>query len=321
MSVVTNSWTNDKPEGSQSANLTDDFLRQWRLDNEERLKEMFYGFNADSNIAPENEAGIKKLKLFPQSASPTTDSGYGFIFAKTVAGVIEVFYKDGNGNEIQLTSAGNLKATNNLIVDGTSTLTGNVTASGKLDVIGNIDPTSYETTNGGFIDEDSMATDSAVKVASQQSIKAYVDNAKVPFARAYSSGTQSINTGAWTSIEYDTDSGAGIAWDASNIYNTVNFRITPAVEGYYLVTAQLTIADLGTGKGVGIRIEMNGTTEIATSTQSGSIDADILPGCNVSDVVFFDSDDYILIQAFQNSGSAKNLAGGRNATYVTIHRI
>ncbi len=54
--------------------------------------------------------------------------------------------------------------------------TGNTAVGGTLDVTGNMDPTSYETTNGGFLDEDALSSDAADKVASQQSIKAYVDN-------------------------------------------------------------------------------------------------------------------------------------------------
>ena len=47
--------------------------------------------------------------------------------------------------------------------------------AGTLDVVGNFDPTTYETTNGGFLDEDDMVSDAADKVGSQQSIKAYAD--------------------------------------------------------------------------------------------------------------------------------------------------
>lgn len=54
--------------------------------------------------------------------------------------------------------------------------TGNTVIAGTLDVTGNIDPTSYETTNGGFLDEDNMASDAADKIASQQSIKKYIDD-------------------------------------------------------------------------------------------------------------------------------------------------
>lgn len=57
---------------------------------------------------------------------------------------------------------------------------GNTLVAGTLDVTGNIDPTTYETTNGGFLDEDAMGSDAADKVASQQSIKAYVDALVLP---------------------------------------------------------------------------------------------------------------------------------------------
>lgn len=52
---------------------------------------------------------------------------------------------------------------------------GNTIVEGTLDVHGNIDPTTYETSNGGFLDEDAMGSNAANKVASQQSIKAYID--------------------------------------------------------------------------------------------------------------------------------------------------
>lgn len=78
---------------------------------------------------------------------------------------------DGKHTDINcdsLTSAGAISGTT---IDGTGD--GNI--GGTLDVVGNIDPTSYETTRGGFKDEDDMGSDSATKVASQQSIKAYID--------------------------------------------------------------------------------------------------------------------------------------------------
>lgn len=51
--------------------------------------------------------------------------------------------------------------------------TGDVVIAGTLDVTGNIDPTTYDPCNGGFLDEDDMTSDAADKVASQQSIKAF----------------------------------------------------------------------------------------------------------------------------------------------------
>lgn len=49
----------------------------------------------------------------------------------------------------------------------------------QLNLTGALNPTSLLTGNGGFKDEDDMTSDSATAVASQQSIKAYVDGRAV----------------------------------------------------------------------------------------------------------------------------------------------
>lgn len=71
--------------------------------------------------------------------------------------------------------AGTLGVTGDLAVNTdkftVAAASGNALVAGTLDVVGNIDPTSYETTRGGFLDEDAMGSDAADKVASQQSIK------------------------------------------------------------------------------------------------------------------------------------------------------
>ncbi len=77
-------------------------------------------------------------------------------------------------NCTSVTSAGAVSGTTGTF-SGLLTASAAVTVGTTLDVTGNIDPTTYETTNGGFLDEDAMGSDSATKVASQQSIKAYID--------------------------------------------------------------------------------------------------------------------------------------------------
>ncbi len=120
--------------------------------------------------------------------------------------------------------------------------TGNTLVAGTLDVQGNIDPTTYETTNGGFLDEDAMGSDAADKTASQQSIKAYVDSITDP---AYSGGeshtfegtltikggvTGSITTG--TTVSYGTGFGTSTisviitANDTTNTNNATAGSIT-----------------------------------------------------------------------------------------------
>lgn len=158
--TVTNAWSEDKPEGSEAANLADNYLREHRVDLGDRLKEMLYGFNTDSNTAPENESGVKKLKCYPQATAPTTDSSYGFIYCKTVNGVIELFYKDGNGTEKQITTAGkinviaaDLVATGVVLTTTDQTVAGTKTLS-AFPISPSIAPSSdYQFANKKYVDD------------------------------------------------------------------------------------------------------------------------------------------------------------------------
>ena len=80
------------------------------------------------------------------------------------------------GTEVSASDTGKHSAINPTSVTSSGAISGTTGSfSGTLDVTGNIDPTTYETTNGGFLDEDDMASDADDKVASQQSIKTYAD--------------------------------------------------------------------------------------------------------------------------------------------------
>ena len=109
MGAYTRTWNETNPLGSQSANLADDYLRYVRVDLGDRLEDMFYGFNKDTTTGVEAEYGCKHIKLYPQD-TPTSDADYGFVYAKTVGSQEELHYEDGDGNEVQITSGGNLKA-------------------------------------------------------------------------------------------------------------------------------------------------------------------------------------------------------------------
>jgi len=119
--------------------------------------------------------------------------------------------------------------------------TGNTVVAGTLDVTGNIDPTTYETTNGGFLDEDAMGSDAADKVASQQSIKAYVDagNAYIKISDVKSQNTDGggFTSGSWqtrTLNTEDTDTGSLAALSSNQITlsaGTYECRIScPAID-------------------------------------------------------------------------------------------
>ena len=77
----------------------------------------------------------------------------------------ELYYQDDTNQGFPLTASGGLSG---------GTMTGNLILTGKFDPAGEIDPTSYGTGNGGFIDDDTFASASDTAVASQQSIKVWV---------------------------------------------------------------------------------------------------------------------------------------------------
>ncbi len=180
--VFTNVLNTARPAGADSPTEADDNMRRIQAAIQELLNVCLYVPLTGTEISDADAGEIRKILFHEPIASPgTVAADHGVLFIKDVAGKAELFWMDEDEQEIQLTSAGDLKTTTNLVVDGTSTLTGTVTATGAvtvgttLDVTGNIDPTTYETTNGGFLDEDDMASDAADKVISQQSSKAYAD--------------------------------------------------------------------------------------------------------------------------------------------------
>ncbi len=131
--------------------------------------------------------------------------------------------------------------------------TGNTVVGGTLDVTGNIDPTSYETTNGGFLDEDAMGSDSATNVASQQSIKAYIDNNAtdsqsiikgwVNFAGADGSVNDSFNvTGA---VTRNSKGNYTITWDTNFANNDYVVSVTVPETAGAITVGNVTSLSVG----------------------------------------------------------------------------
>lgn len=179
-------WDQAKPAGGDALRDSDDAIRANNTALESAIGQdhefSTLGTNSGKHIQVTFDANL--------AAAPTTVAAdEGVLYLLDVSSKAELHFEDEDENTLQLTSAGDLYSSTNLSVAGTSTLTGAVAVGGTLDVTGNIDPTSYETTNGGFLDEDTMSSDSATAIASQQSIKKYVDDG------AYKATDGSITTG------------------------------------------------------------------------------------------------------------------------------
>jgi hypothetical protein len=201
----------DKPAASTSLRSSNpEILANWTaLQAAINLDHEFSGTSAGTQTGKH-----EVLTMQEESSAGASSTNEGHFQIIDGGSQPELAFTSEDGDELQFTKDGDLYSSDNLQVVGTSTFTGAVTANagitlgagddligsatsditfntnkftvagatgntlvgGTLDVVGNIDPTTYETTRGGFLDEDDLASDAANKVASQQSIKAYADS-------------------------------------------------------------------------------------------------------------------------------------------------
>ncbi len=218
--VFSDTYDTATPGGGDSPAEADDRMREIKAAVQERLNVSMY-FPLTGTEVSDTHAGEMRYVPFHQSISdPTQVSGHADLYMKSD----ELYYQDDTNTTLQLTSAGDLNSSAGLAVTGAATI------GTTLDVIGNIDPTTYETTNGGFLDEDDMASDAADKVASQQSIKAYVDDSASSISlngtpgqaiEMYDSGWFAI------SVAQTTEKSHGL----SGVPQIVNFLFSDASDG------------------------------------------------------------------------------------------
>lgn len=106
----------------------------------------------------EDDAGEHAKVTLRVGSAPSNVSNKGFLYLKDVSEKVELFFMDEDGDEIQLSSGG---VFNSSLLDGL-TITSPVFNTG-------VSGTAIK-------DEDDMASDSATHLATQQSIKKYVDD-------------------------------------------------------------------------------------------------------------------------------------------------
>lgn len=216
-----------------------------------------------------------------------------------------------NGLKIYL-SAGNdfyLSTTGTNAPDLYMDSSGNVginqgTPAAKLDVNGTF-RLGTSTTINAILDEDDMASNSATALATQQSIKAYIDNlvATNNLTCAFvvtRSTTQSINNITQTKIQYNSET-----YDPDSIFDsTTNYRATPTTAGRYLVYAHTLMAGAASGAHQS-QIRLNGLTQAIgaspfdTSTLGSSSSVGTILSVN-------GTTDYIEGYVYQDSGGAVN---------------
>lgn len=163
------------------------------------------------------------------------------------------------------TSHDYLLANPNIVLDTTPQLGGDLDLNGK-----NIDfPTTANISD--VLDEDTMSSDSATKLATQQSIKAYVDAAVLP---------AKLRPRGWATFDGTGATGAKTATDSHNVSGivkngTADYTIswdTDFANANYCV--QITS---GTGASIGyVKARAAGTVQIGIADVNGSAVDDVM---------------------------------------------
>ena len=114
------------------------------------------------------------------------------------------------------------------------------------------------------------------------------------------SGNQSVSTGSFTKITFDTEDLDSDGTFASN-------RFTPAIAGYYFIFALLAFDEINDGKTGYCAIYKNGSHLFSGTQMTG--DNTSMAVAQVNAIVNLDADDYVEIYGFHNHGSNRNVIG------------
>ena len=130
-----------------------------------------------------------------------------------------------------------------------------------------------------------------------------------PAFSASVTGTTTITSGVFTKMVFNSEN-----WDAANCFDsTTNYRFTPNVAGYYLITASVTYGSASANGTCQAKISKNGAVD--TNTALFQVLNGNLAGSSVSAIIYLNgSTDYIELYTSQSTGS--NLLTFANSAFV-----
>jgi hypothetical protein len=131
----------------------------------------------------------------------------------------------------------------------------------------------------------------------------------MPAFSAYRSTSQSITTGTWSKVLFQTEE-----FDTAGYYdNATNYRFTPLIAGYYQISGSACFAS---SSNFIVSLYKNGS-EYATAATVG-ISGILDSTGSISRLIYFNgSTDYVEVYCYQNTGSALNIQGRIYSTWFT----
>jgi len=159
---------------------------------------------------------------------------------------------------------------------------------------------------GAIKDEDTMSSDSATALATQQSIKAYVDAKSANSMIAVSlSADQTITNATSTKIAFDVET----LDTNSDFDSTTNYRFTPTVAGKYYFSLTAQYVEMTNGARAIADIIKNGSTTVGRSTDNPGNNA-LTTAVSTALVDMNGSTDYIEFFTEHTGGGNEDLDGG-----------
>ena len=130
------------------------------------------------------------------------------------------------------------------------------------------------------------------------------------------SSNQSMPSGAWTKVQFDTED-----WDTNDDYdNTTNYRFTPTIAGKYFFNYAAGVEGIDDSENVRLQIYLNGDRYRYGTAQQISAGANADTSSTGSTQINMNgSTDYIEIYLYHNEGGARDLIN--NQSFLSGFRI
>lgn len=130
--AYTNDWSNSIPVDHTKFKSVPGSVRQLRIDIEDRLVDLFYGF--DSGDVVETE-GAKTLPFVNQGADPGATANKIKAYGNQISSKTELFLQDEDGNVIQVTSKGKINLGNARIPNNVQLIGRNAAGAADINLI------------------------------------------------------------------------------------------------------------------------------------------------------------------------------------------
>ena len=131
--------------------------------------------------------------------------------------------------------------------------------------------------------------------------------------KVYRAAAQSIPTGAWTKILFDTE-----AFDVGSDF--AGSQYTVPSDGYYLAIVKVSFINMPANVDINIEARRNGTAFSKAGAVSGSILADDR-FLICSSFEYFTTGQVITGYVYHNQGANKSLFGGLAQTYMCVLKV